>query len=152
MSYEHPPLPAIPIEKLEPGVRYRIHDKKGIRPPYIGIFVRIVESNLFGTIKKHAIFNDTIKPNNIKPHVSTTTISFSENEWTFHQSGEQLMLRQVLERAVGLPRSNASILAGRIGLGPINTRKKGGSKTRRRRAKISKTRQRRIKRSKTRRS
>jgi hypothetical protein len=128
MSFAHPPSPAIPIEKLEPGVRYRIHHKKKKLPPRIGIFVRINESNLFDTKKQHAIFKDTIKPNNIKPHVPTATSAYLDNEWTFHQSGEEISKNKALS-GVQLPNEVLQII-----------RKYGGGKTRRRRIKRSKTR------------
>ena len=120
MSFAHPPSPAIPINKLEPGVRYRIHHKKGKLRPRIGIFVRIDGSS--------AIFNDVIKPNNIKPHVPTATSAYLDNEWTFHQSGEEISKNKALS-GVQLPNEVLNII-----------RKYGGGKTRRRRIKRSKTR------------
>ena len=127
MSFEHRNLSAIPIKDLKPGVRYRIHHKEKKLPPRIGIFVRIDESNLFGK-KTHVIFKDTIKPNNIKPHVPTATSAFLDNEWTFHQSGEEISKNKALS-GVQLPNEVLQII-----------RKYGGGKTRRRRIKRSKTR------------
>jgi hypothetical protein len=96
--------PPIPIEDLQVGHQYRIEHRKGLLPPKIGIFVRIVSNN--------AIFNHLSAPDKTYGSPNITS-AFRDDEWTFHKSGKSIALGK-LSNSKSLP-PNLEKYLGRLG-------------------------------------
>lgn len=81
-------------ETLVPGKRYQIEHRRGELPSFSGRFIRLYTRPTV----VHAQFNRLQGPNRIE--APTTEQAVRVDEWTFHETGDNIRMRRATESGV----------------------------------------------------